>query len=612
MILAYNDGAGATSTSRAITGTGQTAASLSISDAGYNYGGVTVSTSASKTFTVTNSGQTAATLQTVSTAGLSLGTAYTWTGGTCATSGNIAASGGSCTLTVQFTPPAAIAYNTTIILGYFDGVNWTNAQRAITGTGLTVATLTISDAGYNYGNVIVGSWLDKTFTVTNSGQTSAFLNTISTAGLSLAAPYSWVGGTCATSGSVGGSGGSCTLTIRFSPSAASVYNSNIVLSYHDGVNWTNAQRAITGTGLTVATLTISDAGYNYGNVIVGSWLDKTFTVTNSGQTSAFLNTISTAGLSLAAPYSWVGGTCATSGSVGGSGGSCTLTIRFSPSAASVYNSNIVLSYHNGVIWTNAQRAITGTGLSSAVLAWNPGTNYDYGLQNVDVTQTFTLQNTGGATSTAITLSLTGGSPGIWEILGTGTCVSGMTNLAASGSCTVIVRFLAAASAKGSYTTNLRASAATGGTDDNGLQGIVGYTWTVYASYLVIDVTNGTSDPTGQPCATSNSNYWRQMAYSAAGTWTRYRREPGADLSSCPGNYAYSSMGNAGYDGYTNVCGNTTLSFPMNDGWGGFGCFNVDQAYVWANSSITPAPPALNTVGSCEVVNRYVVQWFKCQ
>src|SRR5690606_8454805 len=63
----------------------------------------------------------------------------------------------------------------------------------------------------------------------------------------LAAPYSLTGGTCA-SGATLSEGDSCTLEVKFEPSAAGAANATLSVSYNDGSSSQSATRAITGTG----------------------------------------------------------------------------------------------------------------------------------------------------------------------------------------------------------------------------------------------------------------------------------------------------------------------------------------------------------------------------
>src|SRR5690606_32498398 len=95
----------------------------------------------------------------------------------------------------------------TIDISYFDGANNQNITRAVQGSGVTPATLTLSDAPiFDYGSPVLGSQTDHTFTVTNTG---GFVAT-SIVGGGLLPPYEYKGG------SYPGVGGTCTNSLASS------------------------------------------------------------------------------------------------------------------------------------------------------------------------------------------------------------------------------------------------------------------------------------------------------------------------------------------------------------------------------------------------------------
>ena len=170
----------------------------------YDFGNVTVGATATRTFTLQNTGAVAATA--VGGSGLVapfsfLGGSYPGTGGTCGATINASA---NCTVVVEFAPTSAIASNDTMDIDYNNGVGAQTSSRQVTGTGIAPALLTI-DSGptYNYGLIANGGVADRTFTVTNSGASAA--TAISEIGL--AAPFAFLGG------GYPGTGGTCGLTI---------------------------------------------------------------------------------------------------------------------------------------------------------------------------------------------------------------------------------------------------------------------------------------------------------------------------------------------------------------------------------------------------------------
>jgi hypothetical protein len=102
----------------------------------------------------------------------------------------------------------------------------------------------------------------------------------------------------------------------------------------------------------------------------------------------------------------------------------------------------------------------------ANLVWRFGTstvdlsNYAFGTTTVDVSRTFILKNTGDYDTTAPAITLETGDVGKWSIT-SDLCTGNILTPAAT--CTVTTVFLGATTPAGAYTTNLKATAATGGT-----------------------------------------------------------------------------------------------------------------------------------------------------
>ncbi|HMJ11499.1 MAG TPA: hypothetical protein VK524_08820 [Polyangiaceae bacterium] len=100
----------------------------------------------------------------------------------------------------------------------------------------TDAKLSIAPGYAHFGPTVLGVNPTLTYTVTNSGRADALLGTVTTEGLELAAPFSLVGGTCVSGGTVRANGGTCTLILSFSPTEVRSYEDRFTLLY----NWANS------------------------------------------------------------------------------------------------------------------------------------------------------------------------------------------------------------------------------------------------------------------------------------------------------------------------------------------------------------------------------------
>lgn len=459
MVLDFNNGVSATSSTRDIEGTGAAPAFLTLSDSpNYNFGSAAVGSSVDKTLTVTNTGGVPAV--SLSGAGLAApfafkGSSFPGTGGTCSAT---LAVGASCTVVVSFAPVASGVVSDTAEVTYNDGASAQMVTRDLSGTGVAPALLTVSDGPtYSFGPVAMGSTLDKIFTITNTGD----LGATSVAGAALTAPFNYkggafpgTGGTCATSLA---SAGSCTVVVTFSPTALGTFNQALTLNYDNGAASVTSTRPLEGVGVSTALIEISDGPtYDFGNTANGSTVDKSFTLTNNGGVSA----TGIVGGAMAAPYSFKGGTYpGTGGTCAGTlaaTANCTIVVSFSPTALGTNNGSVTVGYNNGVSAVNATRAVTGTSVNPALLTISNGPTYSFGDRptgsQTDVTLTVT--NSGGFAATSIAtgamaapFTYKGGSfPGTG-----GTCAA---TLAVGASCDVVVTWAPTAAGLNSGSANI--------------------------------------------------------------------------------------------------------------------------------------------------------------
>lgn len=137
--ISYSNGTTASTVERELLGrAGEPAQLIMATGTLYSYGSVAVGSSATMTFTVFNTGKTAATeLKMASAMGGAFvfeGGAYPGLGGTCGDTLEVYA---ACTLTVAFTPSLPGPYAKTLALSYFNGVTQQIAVQYLEGTGIS-------------------------------------------------------------------------------------------------------------------------------------------------------------------------------------------------------------------------------------------------------------------------------------------------------------------------------------------------------------------------------------------------------------------------------------------------------------------------------------------
>ncbi len=207
------------------------------------------------------------------------------------------------------------------------------------------SSLSASPSSVSFGTETVGSTSSaQTVTVTNPNSASVPLSSISVSG-----PFSQTN-TC---GSSIAAGGSCTVSVKFAPTASGTASGT--LSVASNAPGSPLTVALTGTGVTGATaLTASPTSVSFGSVAVGSTsAAQTVTVTNPGGSAA-----TGVSVSAAAPFG-ESNNCGTSLAAGAS---CTVSVSFAPTAAGAATGT--LSVNSSAPGSPLTVALSGTGISS--------------------------------------------------------------------------------------------------------------------------------------------------------------------------------------------------------------------------------------------------------
>lgn len=460
--ISYLHGTISSSVSVSLTGNGVAPSSLSLSNSpSYSFGSVAVSSTADHSFVLTNSGS--GTASNIWGYGLSApfafaGGAFPGTGGSCTSS---LAAGQSCTIVGRFSPTANGTFLNNLSVSFSSGGSF-NISRSLSGVGYGAPSagttnISISDGPtYSFGSLAVGGSLDKTFVVTNTGS----LGASALAGSGLAAPFTFKGGSYpgagGSCGTILASGANCNMIVNFAPVSTGSFADSIQLSFYNGSNTVIAGRALSGFGTAVSgggttVLSISDGPtYGFGSLAVGSNLDKTFVVSNSG--SVGVSALSGSGL--AAPFSFKGGSYPGAGGSCGTllsaGANCNLVVNFAPVSAGGFSDSIDLNYFNGAGTVSTSRALTGSGTavsgggSVAVLQFvTGGGSYSFGTiaQSTVAEGTMSIVNVSGGSMATSMAGVNPPSPFAFKggsFPGTGGSCT--VFLASGGTCSVVMTY----------------------------------------------------------------------------------------------------------------------------------------------------------------------------
>ncbi|HKS96923.1 MAG TPA: SBBP repeat-containing protein [Terriglobia bacterium] len=261
-------GVGATGNAFVTKISGSDAPALAATPQSINFGNQALDvTSAAQTVTVTNAGSAALQISSVTASSLFAET------NTC--TGPVAAGGGTCTISVTFTPTSAAAETGQITIN--DNAAGSPHVINLSGTGVAqAAAVTFSPTSLTFPNTAVGATsASQTVTVTNSGSATLTFTTIAATG-----DYSETNN-CGTSLAVNAS---CVVTVIFKPTQTGTRSGAV--TFTDNGTSSPQTVSLTGNGTPVFALTSTATS----NTIVIGTTSTTFTVAASAP-SGFTSSI---------------------------------------------------------------------------------------------------------------------------------------------------------------------------------------------------------------------------------------------------------------------------------------------------------------------------------
>ena len=438
------------SVSESLSGTAEVASStIAASPASNDYGLIAQGANASQTFTITNPSTGGITFAASGTATLSNSTQYTITANTCVSKTVSSSAPTSCAVTVRFAPTAVATSFSVLSLNYTNSSGVASASNiSLTGgmAGTLRPVLSLSPALTSFASTFVNATSTATLTLTNSGTATATLGAFSFSGTN-SAFFTTSSDNCSSQSLTVGS--SCTAVLTYAPVATGSHTGTLQMTYAapDSSSFTVSQ-ALTGTGVVVpSTIAVSPASNDFGLIAQGSNASQTFTITNSSVGGITFAAAGTATLSNSTQYTITSNTCVSKTVSSSAPTSCTVTVRFAPTALATSFSTLTLNYTNSAGATAASSiSLTGgmAGTLRPIIYSGMGT-YNFG--NVQTTtsqiQTITYTNLGtAAAAIGATPWTTTGSTTF--SLSNNTC-AGQT-IAVGGLCSVDVTFTPATTA----------------------------------------------------------------------------------------------------------------------------------------------------------------------
>jgi hypothetical protein len=391
-----------------------------------SFGSLNVGTAGSaQTVTLSNTGNAALTLGTLSIAGSEFTVA---SGSTCAPGGSVPANS-SCSISVGFTPAAAGSRTSSLVVTHNAAGGQSSTSLSGTGVALT-PVIAVSPTTLTFSQTVSTTSADQTVTVSNTGTAAITLSTLTLGGAQAGDFQISAGSTCTPGGSVAVSS-SCLIKLAFTPSATGARSGSLTLVHNAAGSPSTITLNGTGTAAPAPAISLNAASRTFASQVINTTsASQSVTVSNSGSAALTLSALTLTGTA-SADFTR-GGSC-TATSVLAAGATCTVSFTFTPAAVGSRTAslNLVSDASNGA----AVLSLSGTGAAVPVpvVSLAP-TSLAFGNQTDGVTsiaRSVTLSNTG---SGALSIASISASSGFAVSHNCG------TSLAQSASCTLSVTF----------------------------------------------------------------------------------------------------------------------------------------------------------------------------
>jgi hypothetical protein len=389
-----------------LTGTGATQGVV-FAPSGVSFGNQSLNTSSAvKSVTLTNSTGASMTISKIFT---SANFAQT---NNCGTE----ASGASCTVNVTFTPTGTGVLPGT--LSITDTATTSPQTVPLTGTGIAPAVV-FSPTSLTFADQTVGtSSTASVVSLTNTGTATLTITSITITGTN-SGDYSETN-TCGTSVAAGAS---CTISTIFTPAASGTRTANI--SVADNASGSPQLVPVTGTGI-APQVSLSPSSLVFGSVAVGkSSAASTLTLSNAGNATLTISSIAITGTN-PGDFSQTNN-C---GSSLAAATSCTINVTLTPAASGTRQASVSVS--DNATGSPQTASLSGTGTAATVSFSTSSVTFPSEAVGVSSAPSgITLFNTGNATLSISSITITGADPG--DFSQTNTCGS---SVAAGGNCTI--------------------------------------------------------------------------------------------------------------------------------------------------------------------------------
>ncbi len=382
-----------------LTGAANLPGSITITPSTFAYMNTNVgSTSASTTYTVSNTGGAPTAPLATALAGANPGDFTIVAGSNQCQGTSLAALTGMCTIAVTFTPGSAGAKAASLSVSN----GGQNISASLTGTGIVPAGLTIAPVSKDYGSVTVNTaGGSQIFTVKNTGGVASSVPTVALNGTN-ATEFTLVPGGCPAALPANGT---CTITVSFNPTTVGAKSASLDVA----VTGSAVSAPLTGSGISMAqlaanpsTLTfIGPDGPNADNQLIGtSSGSQAFTVINNGATTTGAITVVSSSPDFTQTNNCVAPLA--------NGQTCSVTVTFSPLTTGHRTGSINVSAAPGGM---VGVAVAGDALPRLQVIAPAVSPFDFGTVSTSVAtppcQVLTIRNNSQQSTATVTATATG-------------------------------------------------------------------------------------------------------------------------------------------------------------------------------------------------------------
>lgn len=430
LVVSHNAASAQSSTS--LSGTGVALAPvIGLSPASLSFSQVVNSASVAQTVTLSNTGNAALTLGTLSLGGAQAAEFQFATGTTCAAGGSVAPNA-SCAISVAFTPAATGARSASLSITHNAAGSPSTIALGGNGTATAQPAVSLNSSTLTFGAQTLGSTsAAQSVVVTNSGAATLSLNALTLTGT--AATDFTRGGTCSPT-TLLAPGSTCTVAFTFAPGAIGARTATLTLASNTANGSAVLSLAGTGAAVAVPGIVVAPGSLAFGNQTTGTTSTaRSVTLTNNGSGALAITSLN-ASAGFAVTHN-----CGTSVAAGAS---CTLSTTFTPTTAAAVTGNVTIV--SNAAGSPTQVSLSGAGVDTApVLVWSPATTAlafpDTVVGATPASRTLTLVNQGPGAIVLQQIGLAGAQAGDFSLGSAGTCAVN-ASLAQSASCTLAIAF----------------------------------------------------------------------------------------------------------------------------------------------------------------------------